>query len=667
MLTAPTISALRGRAGLRAQLVLTAFLMLFIELALIRWLGANVLYLAYFSNIVLLGSFLGIGLGFLWTSRGRRSLFPFAPLALAALIVVIRVLEVKVGIAGGSLIFFGLDTSGPPRFVLLPIVFIAVAAVMMCIGDGVARSFERLANLDAYQLDLVGSLLGSVGFALLAFVQADPIAWGSVAAVGLVVALRPRRLGAAVLVVAPLLLALGFLAVESAEENTTWTPYYKVSATELEGGGVVAEVNGIPTWLQIPAVGNDIYESVYERIASDTPGDVLIIGAGSGNDVAVAVSRGASRVDAVEIDGHLLELGRRHPDRPYDDPTVVTHVTDGRAFLEATDRQWDTILLALPDSLTLLQGQSSVRLESYLFTEEAVESYRDHLRPGGTFAMYNYYRETWLVDRYAGTLEDVFGPPPCVSVAGTNLSVLVTSVDPDAVTCAQSERFVRPAGTPEPATDDHPFPYLENLSIPGFYLLSIAFMLGLSLAAVRLAGGPLRRMRPFGDLFFMGVAFLLLETKNVVQFALLFGTTWFVNAFVFIGVLASVLLAVAISRRVVITRHRMLYGVLLATVAVNWLIPGRALLSLPTPARLLVAVLLAFAPIFAANLVFASRFRGTANSTAAFGANLLGAMVGGMLEYTSLVIGYRHLLVLVALLYGAAFLLRPDERAPAIA
>ena len=64
-----------GRLHPRAQLVLAAFLTLFIELALIRWLGANVLYLAYFSNVVLLGSFLGIGVGFLWASRGRRSLY----------------------------------------------------------------------------------------------------------------------------------------------------------------------------------------------------------------------------------------------------------------------------------------------------------------------------------------------------------------------------------------------------------------------------------------------------------------------------------------------------------------------------------------------------------------------------------------------------------------
>ena len=390
--------------------------MLFIELALIRWLGANVLYLAYFSNVVLLGSFLGIGLGFLWTSRGRRSLFPFVPAALATLIVLVRLLEVKVGIAGGSLIFFGLDTSGPPRWVILPVVFVAVAAVMTCVGDGVARAFQQLANLDAYQLDLVGSLLGIAAFALLAFWRADPIVWGAIAVVGLIVAIRPRAPGQIAVTVLPLLIALGFLFAESSEADTRWTPYYKVHTVPIDGQeGVVAEVNGIPTWLQISAVGNPIYETVYERIARQDPGDVLIIGAGSGNDVAVANARGASRVDAVEIDGDLLDLGRNHPDRPYDDPRVVTHVADGRAFLEQTDREWDTILLALPDSLTLLQGQSSVRLESYLFTKEAVEAYRDHLAPGGTFAMYNYYREPWLVERYAGTLEDVFDNPPCVS------------------------------------------------------------------------------------------------------------------------------------------------------------------------------------------------------------------------------------------------------------
>jgi Spermine/spermidine synthase domain len=652
--------------GVRSQLVLAAFLVLFVELVLIRWLGANVLYLAYFSNVVLLGSFLGIGAGFLWASRSQRSLYVCAPAALAALVVLTRLLDVRVGIAGDDLIFFGLDTSGPPRWLVLPAVFLAVAGVMACLGDGVARSFARLGNLDAYQLDLVGGLLGVVAFAVLSWRYTEPVVWGGLIAAGLLIALRPRGVTGLAVVVAPLVVLVGVFGAESAESDTAWTPYYKVHTRPIgDSGGVVAEVNGIPTWLQFSAIGNPLYETVYERFTSGKPGSVLIVGAGSGNDVAVALARGATSVDAVEIDGHLLDVGREHPDRPYDDPRVDTHVADGRAFLEATNHRWNTILLALPDSLTLLQGQSSVRLESYLFTVEAVESYRQHLADGGTFAMYNYYREPWLVDRYAATLQEVFGQPPCVSTApGTILSVLVVSSDPASFACSTGETFIGAATAPEPATDDHPFPYLRTPSIPGFYVLALVFILGLSFVVVRAAGGPLRSIVPYLDLLCMGAAFLLLETKNVVQFALLFGTTWFVNAFVFGGVLLSVLAAVAVSKRVRIRRMRLLYGALLAAVGANWLVPGRLLLELPVAVRLVVAVALAFTPIFLANLVFAERFRDTAKATAAFGANLLGAMLGGVAEYLALIVGYRNLLVVVAALYGAAFVLRPRPAIP---
>lgn len=647
--------------SLRARLVLAAFLMLFVELALIRWLGANVLYLAYFSNVVLLGSFLGIGLGFLWVGRSTFSLYRFAPLALGTLVALVRILDVKVGIAGDDLIFFGLDTSGPPRWVVLPVVFIVVATVMACLGEGVARSFQKLANLDAYQFDLVGSFLGVVAFALLSLAQLDPWVWGLAVAVGLVVALSPRTARTAALVLLPLAIFVGLLVAESTEPDTVWTPYYKVGIEEIgDTGGVIATVNEIPTWLQeVDPGANPLYSTAYTRVAADRPGDVLIIGAGSGNDVSYALDRGAEHVDAVEIDPYLLELGKGHPKRPYDDPRVESHVGDGRAFLEASDKKWDTILLALPDSLTLLQGQSSVRLESYLFTKEAVESYRDHLKDGGVFAMYNFYRETWLVDRYAATLQSAFGEPPCVDRLGDVRAALVASADAASLSCPQDQVFAALDGAPDPATDNHPFPYLRNPSIPSFYLAAIGFMLVLSVMGVRLLGGPMKPMLPFADLFCMGVAFLLLETKNVVQFALLFGTTWFVNAFVFGGVLLSVLLAVTVSKRVVIRRTKALYGVLLAGIALNWVVPASFLLELNVGLRLFVAVGIAFFPIFVANLVFAERFRDTERSTAAFGANLLGAMIGGMLEYASLLTGYRSLLILVGLLYAGAFLLRP--------
>ena len=129
--------------------------------------------------------------------------------------------------------------------------------------------------------------------------------------------------------------------------------------------------------------------------------------------------RAPEHIDAVEIDPKLQRIGADlHPDHPYQDPRVSVHINDGRAFLEQTDTKYDLILFALPDSLTLVSGQSSLRLESYLFTLQAMESARDHLKPGGAFSMYNYYREDWLVDRLAGTLQRSTGGRPAWTPSG---------------------------------------------------------------------------------------------------------------------------------------------------------------------------------------------------------------------------------------------------------
>jgi hypothetical protein len=154
----------------------------------------------------------------------------------------------------------------------------------------------------------------------------------------------------------------------------------------------------------------------------------------------------------------------------------------------------------------------------------------------------------------------------------------------------------------------------------------------------------------------MGAAFLLLETKSVVQFALLFWTTWLVNALVFAGVLLGILAAIEVAAHVRVKRSWVVYALLFLTLAIAWVVPIHALLALPFWPRLLVAVAYSFAPIFLANLIFAERFKDTARSTSAFATNLLGAILGGVLEYTSLFTGYQALLILVGVIYALAFL-----------
>jgi SAM-dependent methyltransferase len=648
----------------RPRLILLSFLMLFVELAVIRWSGANVVYLAYFSNLVLLGSFLGIGLGFLWVGRGGRPLFPFTPVVLALFVAFIRLSPIDIDVSGAQLIFFNEPTiSGPPREVILPVIFVTVAVLLMFIADGVARTFKQFEPLEAYKLDLIGSVLGIVGVSALSFLGLPPVAWGLVAGAVLVLASLPH---VKLLTVAGALALVALLGIESAAERTWWSPYYKIEQDDAPFGGYMARVNEVPHQSTLPYIDNPLYGANYAQAEGVPTGDVLIIGAGGGNDVAAALAHGATHIDAVEIDRKLYELGRAdHPDRPYDDERVDVHIDDGRAFLERSDKEWDRILLALPDSLTLVTGQASVRLESYLFTQEAIESARDHLADGGVFSMYNYYREGWLVDRYAGTLDEVFGRPPCIETLSpadeadeSHLAILTVSEDADAIPCDGPRQAVweRPADTPAPSHDDHPFPYLIERALPGFYLVTIALILLVSLLAVRGVAGPIRPMLGYSDLFFMGAAFLLLETKSVVQFALLFGTTWFVNALVFLGVLVSVLAAVLLSQRVTFKHPARLYVVLLAGLALAWAVPPAALLELDFVPRFVAAVTLAFLPIFTANLVFAQRFKSTSASATAFGANLLGAMFGGLLEYTSLIIGYRMQLGVVAVLYGLAFL-----------
>jgi SAM-dependent methyltransferase len=434
-------------------------------------------------------------------------------------------------------------------------------------------------------------------------------------------------------------------------------------------GSTLVSVNGVPHQSITSAAEREgsqpQYTLAYDRLRGNPLGNVLIIGAGTGSDVAIALRRDARHVDAVEIDPRIAQIGReRNADRPYDDPRVDLHIDDGRAFLGSTDRKYDLILFALPDSLTLVSGASSLRLESYLFTEEALRTAREHLTPEGGFAMYNHYREPWLIGRLARTVADAYGHQPCVDLvteAGQQ-AVLSVALDEADQRCDPTATATAAAG-PAPATDGRPFLYLRPGSVPRLYLLTLVAILLVSLLAVRVVAGPVRQMRPYADLFLLGAGFMLLETKSVTTFALLFGTTWIVNAIVFAGVLLAVLAAVEVTRQLRTPPIPVMYAVLGAGLLTAWLVPSSWLLSLPVPARLVAAATIAFLPIFAGNVVFAKRFASTVDPPTAFGANLLGAMVGGCLEYTAIRVGYPGLLVVAGVLYAGAFTFLPRTRA----
>jgi SAM-dependent methyltransferase len=648
----------------RVELFLASFLMLFVELVLIRWAGAYVVYLSYFANFILLGSFLGIGIGFL-RAKKEPGLFRLAPVVLALFLGLVISFPASIDRTGGDLVYFGVQTHGLPVWVMLPFVFMATAITMATVAHGVAVRFAAFPALEAYRLDILGSIAGIVTFSALALAGLGPIAWGLVIAILFVLLLRRPSMLQWVAVGA----VVAVLASGALRPDTLWSPYYRLQVGHGSDGSTFIDANGVPHQTAIPTGSDTDYQLIYRRLTTP-PARVLVIGAGNGNDVATALANGAQSVDAVEIDPKLMAIGVQfHPNHPYQDPRVHRIIDDGRAFLERTDNTYDLIIFALPDSLTLVAGQSALRLESYLFTEQAIEAARAHLAPGGVFAMYNFYREQWLADRLAGTLAGVFGNRPCFDLGqkvGVNIGQFSVFVDSPDVSSIHCDTVWDPDGRPivAPAVDDRPFLYLREPTIPGRYLVTLLLVLAASFVGVWLAGGAFKPMARYLDLFFMGAAFLLLETKAVVQFALLFGTTWFVNALVFAGVLAVVLLAIEVERRIRIGRPLLLFGLLFLGLVVAWLVPTDALLGFSMVPRFLLATTLAFFPIFVANLIFAERFRDTADPTAAFGANLLGAMLGGTLEYLSLLVGFRALLIVVAALYLIAYLTRPRVRQP---
>ena len=659
-------------------------LMLFVELALIRWSGANLIHLSYFSNLILLASFLGIGLGFLRAKRGK-DLGRFAPIGLLILVLFITLFPAKIEGSSTELIFFTeVKPTGLPTWVSLPLVFLVVAITMTGFGEITGRAFTQFTALNAYRWDIIGSIIGTLLFTFVAFMRSPSWVWPLITLVALI-ALYGLSLPWVSRIA--MLAVIGLLVFESLSAGVSWSPYYKVHTAnyvdKVTGPFTAIQVNGIPHQnvmdVQQRLKAEPLYGRPYERAVNNPLNNVLIVGAGTGTDVALALSMGAKHVDAVEIDPRIQQIGSQvNPNRPYDDPRVSVHIDDGRAFLSRSDDTYDLILFALPDSLTLVSGASQLRLESYLFTKESITAAYNHLSDQGVFAMYNYYREPWLVNRLAGTVDEVFGHPPCLDTftAVQSLAVITDGKQQQNAVCAENAVWLRDAvlaegqEIPNPVVDDHPFLYLKTPTIPTLYLIIIGLILLVSIIGIRVFGGPFRQMAGYVDLFFMGMAFLLLETRSVTTFALLFGTTWLVNALVFAGVLVAVLAAIEVTaRRSKPLPRPLIITLLFAALLVLWLVPNASLLSLPVGFRLVAAVVLAFLPIFFANLLFTSSFKNAENPTAAFAANLFGAMIGGCLEYLSLLLGYQWLIVVAAILYAIAVIIgsRAQSKAAALA
>lgn len=548
----PTVAHDTRRSYLEVAAI--SFVILFQELALIRWLPTQVRVVAYFPNVVLISAFLGLGVGCLLA--GRR---PAVELWSVGLVVTSLVAWAASRIAFTQesvtehlwLLYHDLSMDRAPLVIddiRLPIVaaFVLSGICFVPLGQMLASRIAALADRDralpAYSFDLLGSLLGTCAFAFVSFLRTSPCVWFAVTfAVGLVFV---ARFGGRRVVAYVLCAAATIWIVQASNRALIFSPYYSLSLAEhKDSGGISILTNGSvhqAAFAIAPAPGRT---STDARRATDylgpylslrkVPEKVLILGAGSGNDVATALVAGVKEIHAVEIDPEIIRLGREiHPNRPYDSPNVRVINDDARSYLNHTAEKYDLVVFGTLDSMTRLSALSSVRLDNFVYTSECLRSVRRVLRPGGGVVMYFMVEKKFVFDRLARLHLDAFGEPPIIVFrTGGPFShyflsgeafAHVRSKDP-----VLAQRLAESLEDTEPLTDDWPFLYLQARGISAFYLSMIAMLALIACASVFGASPELRKSIRAGnvdvEMLCLGAAFLLLETKSVTEMNLAWG------------------------------------------------------------------------------------------------------------------------------------------------
>lgn len=671
-----------SRVDRRAALSLVgySFLILFIELAFIRYISAYVRVFGFYLNMVVIATFLGMGVGLL-RSRDERRMRWIAPGALVLLFTAVKIWSnfiVRTQKDPNEHIWaiYGEMHGTWGKVGILPtvlVLFTLAALVMLPLGAAMGTLFRRFRPLTAYSLDIVGSLSGIGLFALLSAMRTVPWIWFTIAfVVWALLSLGTTRYalamaGAGVVAVA--------LAAWTHGPNERWSPYYRINlipiryATSLHVNGSMHQwiLDASPEGARSDSVLAGVraaYLAPYKYAPRlDT---VLVVGAGTGNDLANLLELGAKYVDAVEIDPTIVDIGReRHPRHPYADPRVHVTVNDARAFLRQTDRHYDAIVFGTLDSQTLLSGMGSLRLDNYVYTRESFDAARARLHPDGVMITYHMSQYPYIAAKIYQTLEGAFGHAPAVIrykpwYLFNYTFIAGPSFDGAAITADSSVSELRmKVALPH---DDWPYLYLRKHTVPTHYLTVLLGILLIAYAFIRVGAPHTLQGRGDWPMFFLGAGFLLVETKSVAEMSLLFGATWWVNVLVFASILVVILCANVLTATGRTPPRAVRFAGLFVSLALAYLVPVRSLLWLGTTGQWLLGGLLVALPVLFAALIFAELFESRVDSSRALAFNVFGAVVGGVLEYLSMVTGTKALYLIAAAVYAAAFLaLRRSE------
>jgi SAM-dependent methyltransferase len=683
-------------------LFLASFVGLFVEVMLIRYASSQIRIFSFYKNIPLVAAYLGMGIG-CWRAGGRPRhavgfLLWLLPLALFLSLgsVAIRdylgfwaALSSSEHILGDAVVYEASPLANLAGQLLMAsfcvVILVSISLLFTLIGRLLGDAFEGVPRLPAYTTNILGSLAGILLFLLLSYCQTPPWVWFPVGLVALLWWLdtRSQRIAAAALI------ALTALSVAPEVGDTVWSRYQKLvghyippgpggsgsdsPAYHVEISDVFYQVAIDLRPENVAQLGRNPFPHYDGALTALRPGaHVLIVGAGTGNDVAAALRANAAKVDAVDIDPAIVEMGRlHHPEDPYSDPRVNVIVDDARsAFRHMPEQVYDAVIFGLLDSHTQL-GMSSVRLDNYVFTLESLATVRGLLKPGGHIILTAATFRPWFQERFAQMLAATCDTPVTFQKYRyfTSYACQVERPSQPAPGVDEAARFDLP-------TDDWPFLYLSSRGIPSAYLVVVALLAAASVIVLRSQGLRLGSFNALqGHMFFLGAGFLLMEVHAVNRLALLFGTTWLVSAVTIALVLTLIVMANFTVILIPSVSHKLAYPSLVVALVASYFYEPTSAVGGSVGSSLAYGLFLLL-PVYFAGIIFARSFSTAKLAGPAIGANMFGAVLGAWVEYLSMIVGFRALVLLALVFYMASLQMylrhvslsqqsrRPDEILP---
>ena len=707
-----------GPANRTWAIFLISVLGLFLEMLLIRWIGTEIRIFAYLQNIILVVCFLGLGLG-CFTSRQpirfRQMLIPLFILMLMMAVPLIRsglgTISELLSVLGDLVIWYSVPSGTFWTSLLYAMLglalayFVLILIVDVCVPIG--RLLGRLMDDHpkttwAYSVNIGGSLVGTWLFVLISFFYQPPLTWFVILAILTFFFLNRGslhwRMNVALLL--GVVVLSWFAGLEPQSLDVIWSPYQKLvlstsNGVELPGENYEITVNNVgyqsmsdlsevhitshPETYPPEMVGLGQYD--IPLLLHHNPQTYLIVGAGAGNDAAGGLRHGVGEITAVEIDPAIISLGRSyHPERPYSSPAVQLVNDDARSFFATSDGSFDVIAFGLLDSHTTT-AMTNARLDHYVYTRESIEQAMSLLAPGGILVLSFEAQKPYIADRMATVLRDVFHEEPIafriprtalgwggvMFVAG-DLATATEQISQNPRLAAyidwlHQEYPVSLSYTTKVTTDDWPYVYLETPKVPVLYYLMTGLMALIFIRSYRRwrASGLLTRWgQPHWHFFFLGAAFLLLEVQSISKASVVLGNTWQVNAVIVSGVLAMALLANLVVHRLPTVPPIGAYTVLIVTCLALYFVDLAQFAFLPYVTKAVIVGGLTTMPMLFSGIIFIRSLTAVPEKDEALGANMIGALVGALVQSVTFVIGIKALLLVVAGLYGLSLLTLPS-------